>query len=193
VKQADVCIATRGLFGSNGYKLGEYLAASRAVISERMTYMVPGDFAEQQNYIAFDHPKQCAQHAEELISDRARIYAMQAHNYKYSRVRSARSHGAEYADNRTTAKHVLLLEFYLLQHLGFCSPQRARICSWPGTKMSLGGSISTAAQSRCRGAVEPLVYRRSSDYYRTRNHGQHSWRVDRREPARRPVGRAMAS
>jgi hypothetical protein len=83
IHQSDVCVATRGLFGSNGFKLGEYVAASRAVVSERLVYSVPDGFEEKRNYLAFDTPDQCVEQVMALVADPDRSYAMQVSNYSY--------------------------------------------------------------------------------------------------------------
>lgn len=83
VKRSDICIATRGLFGSNGYKLGEYVAASKAIVSERLKYSVPGRFVDGRNYVGFDDPESCVERTATLFSSPAAIYAMQVENYRY--------------------------------------------------------------------------------------------------------------
>jgi hypothetical protein len=83
VRQSDICVATRGLFGSNGYKLGEYVAASRAVVSESLFYTVPGDFEAGRNYLPFDDAEQCVEQVAALLADRSRIHGLQVANYGY--------------------------------------------------------------------------------------------------------------
>jgi hypothetical protein len=83
VKRADVCVATRGLFGSNGFKLGEYVAAAKAIVSEPLLYAVPGDFRAGRNYLGFTDADRCVEHAAALVADPARTYAMKAANHRY--------------------------------------------------------------------------------------------------------------
>lgn len=83
VRQADVCVATRGLFGSNGFKLGEYVAAAKAVVSEPLRYTVPGDFGAGRNYLRFGDADECVEQVAALVADPDRAYAMRTANYRY--------------------------------------------------------------------------------------------------------------
>ncbi|HEY0356928.1 MAG TPA: glycosyltransferase [Mycobacteriales bacterium] len=83
VRQADVCVATRGLFGSNGFKLGEYVAAAKAVVSEPLQYAVPGDFRPGRNYLGFADADECVEQVAALVADPGRAYAMKTANYRY--------------------------------------------------------------------------------------------------------------
>lgn len=53
VKQHTICIATTGLHQSIGWKLGEYVAASRAIISEPLQFELPGNFEKNRHYFEF--------------------------------------------------------------------------------------------------------------------------------------------
>jgi hypothetical protein len=43
-----------GLYESNGWKLGEYVAGSKAIVSEHLHYDAPGNFSPEQNYLEFN-------------------------------------------------------------------------------------------------------------------------------------------
>ena len=79
----DICVATLGLGDSNGWKLGEYVAASRAIVTERLRYQVPGGFVAKTNYLAFSTGQECAEHVATLMSDPEATHAMQCANYAY--------------------------------------------------------------------------------------------------------------
>lgn len=49
---ASICIATRGLRASNGWKLGEYVAAAKCIVAEPPEYVIPG-IEEHTHYEAF--------------------------------------------------------------------------------------------------------------------------------------------
>ena len=66
---SDICVATTGLHGSIGWKMGEYVAAGRAIVSERMRYEVPGDYAEGWHYLSFDTTEECLAHIDELTGN----------------------------------------------------------------------------------------------------------------------------
>ncbi len=83
VKSFPICVATMGLMRSNGYKLAEYIAFSRAIISEPIQYKVPGDFQEGKNYLAFDSPAACVTKVGELFDSKVKIMDMMHHNWNY--------------------------------------------------------------------------------------------------------------
>jgi hypothetical protein len=85
VKQCDICIASTGLHRSTGWKMGEYVAASRAIVAERMHYDVPGNYTEGTHYLSFDTPAQCLAHVERLAGDTTRRHAMMHANHAYYR------------------------------------------------------------------------------------------------------------
>lgn len=82
VKRSDICVATMGLHQSNGWKLGEYVAASKAIVSERLRHVVPGDFSSD-NYVEFNTPDECVERTVQLATDRDRMFTMKVSNYKY--------------------------------------------------------------------------------------------------------------
>jgi hypothetical protein len=83
VRRHAICVATMGLHGSNGCKLAEYVSLSRAVISERLRYVVPGDFAAEQNYLPFETPEQCVAQALRLVRDDALRGSLMRNNWDY--------------------------------------------------------------------------------------------------------------
>ena len=87
MKRHPVCVATTGLHGSNGWKLAEYVACARAVLTEPLRYEVPGSFSRNQNYLEFTTPGECLQRAEELMLDdtvRTRLMRNNADYYRSS-------------------------------------------------------------------------------------------------------------
>lgn len=83
MKQADICIGSMGLRESIGWKTGEYIAASRAIVHERFHYSVPGDFAIGKNYFDFDTVDECVAHVEYLYKNPDALYAMKQANQQY--------------------------------------------------------------------------------------------------------------
>jgi hypothetical protein len=83
MQSSDICVATTGLAGSNGWRLGEYVASSRAIVSERLMSQVPGAFAPDVNYSAFSTPEQSVEQAVALAEDRDRRRAMMQANHRY--------------------------------------------------------------------------------------------------------------
>lgn len=78
-----ICVATTGLHGSNGWKLAEYVAFSKAIISETMNHQVPGDFSNARNYLEFTTPEQCVENAVRLYEDRQLRHLVMQNNFRY--------------------------------------------------------------------------------------------------------------
>jgi hypothetical protein len=83
VRQYPICVATTGLHGSNGCKLGEYVSLSRAILSEPLQYVVPGDFLPGRNYLPFETPDECVRGALQLFHDGALRAEMMRANHAY--------------------------------------------------------------------------------------------------------------
>jgi hypothetical protein len=83
VKESDICVATTGLHNSIGWKLGEYVAASKAIVSEKLHYELPGEFTPRHNYLEFTTPEECVQDIYELINDKSLRLRLMLNNYRY--------------------------------------------------------------------------------------------------------------
>lgn len=80
---SDICIATMGLFGSNGWKLAEYVAGPKSIVSEKLHFEVPGEFVNGRNYLEFTTPEQCVSQVRKLVDDTNLRYAMMKRNSEY--------------------------------------------------------------------------------------------------------------
>ena len=83
VKKSSICVATIGLHESNGWKLAEYIAASKAIVTEKLHYIVPGNFNNADNYFEFINVDQCVQQVMKLDSDKKLAFDMKKNNYNY--------------------------------------------------------------------------------------------------------------
>lgn len=83
VKKASTCIATMGLHESNGGKLAEYIAASKAIASEQLRYIVPGNFQLGENYLEFVNADHCVEQVMKLETDKKLAFRMRINNYNY--------------------------------------------------------------------------------------------------------------
>lgn len=83
IKQHNICIATTGLHGSIGWKFGEYIAASRAIITEPLRYELPGVFEDVFNYRSYINEKGCVCSIEHLLNNPGEVSAMMERNYNY--------------------------------------------------------------------------------------------------------------
>lgn len=83
IKQSDVCIATKGLHNSIGWKLAEYVCASKAIISEPLDFSLSGIFLKDKNYIEFSSIDSLISSIDNLISDDLSRYDMMVSNNDY--------------------------------------------------------------------------------------------------------------
>jgi hypothetical protein len=67
--EATVCVGSRGLYDSVGWKTGEYVALGRAVVCETIEDVLPGQFGPASNYLAFEGPGECVSRVSELRED----------------------------------------------------------------------------------------------------------------------------
>lgn len=83
VKESAICVATTGLHDSIGWKFGEYVAASRAIISEPLKYELPGDFIEGENYLSYKDKDELVELLKGLLSDERALLTMMHKNFRY--------------------------------------------------------------------------------------------------------------
>lgn len=57
MQHTEICVASTGLHGSTGWKLAEYVAAGRAIVTEPLRYTLPGGFEEGKT-IKYIRPRQ---------------------------------------------------------------------------------------------------------------------------------------
>ncbi|MBX2970368.1 MAG: hypothetical protein KF803_13450 [Cyclobacteriaceae bacterium] len=70
LRRASIGIATPGLEGSVGFKLAEYVAMSKAVVTTPVNCIVPGNFAVNQHYLTYATAEQCVEQCVKLVNDR---------------------------------------------------------------------------------------------------------------------------
>ena len=83
MKTHPICIATKGLHGSVGWKFGEYVAFSKAIVSETLQFDPPEGFAQGSHYLAFSTPEGCIEATETLMSDAALRSRLMQNNHDY--------------------------------------------------------------------------------------------------------------
>ena len=83
VKNHNICVATTGLHSSIGWKFGEYVAASRAIISEPLAYKIPGDFENGNNYFVFNNEDELLNKADYLLNNKEALLDMMISNFHY--------------------------------------------------------------------------------------------------------------
>jgi hypothetical protein len=83
IKQSNICISTTGLHNSIGWKFGEYVAASRAIITEPLHFEIPGNFEKNKNYLAFTNNNELISNIYLLMNNKDALVDMMANNYRY--------------------------------------------------------------------------------------------------------------
>ncbi len=67
VRGHAVCVTSLGLNGSNGFRLAEFVALSRAIVSEPMRYVLPGGFTAGEHYLEYRTPDECVARVARLF------------------------------------------------------------------------------------------------------------------------------
>jgi len=83
VSKASIVISTAGLLKSNGWKLGEYIALGKCVISEPIETFLPGDFSVGRNYVEFSNVSGCIESIHHLLSQPQLIRDIEKNNSDY--------------------------------------------------------------------------------------------------------------
>lgn len=83
LKEHSICIATTGLHRSIPWKVGEFVAASRAIVSEPLHFEVPGNFTQGSNYLPFENSDQLLEQVEQLLKNKDQILRIMQRNFQY--------------------------------------------------------------------------------------------------------------
>jgi hypothetical protein len=83
VREHPVCVTSVGLHGSNGFRLAEFVALSRAIVTEPLRYRVPGEFTEGANYLEYTSPDECVERVARLFDHPDERQALMERNWAY--------------------------------------------------------------------------------------------------------------
>jgi hypothetical protein len=83
LKEFPICVTTTGLHGSIGWKLGEYVSYSKAIVTEPLNYRVPGRFERGVNYLDFTSAEACLEAVARLFQDQELRSELMMNNYRY--------------------------------------------------------------------------------------------------------------
>ena len=83
LKTFDICVATTGLSNSIGWKLGEYIAMSKSIVTEPLHADLPGDIQANKNYLEFSDSESCVEVVGKLIEDKKFRLQMMVSNFEY--------------------------------------------------------------------------------------------------------------
>lgn len=83
LKNFPICVATTGLNNSIGWKFAEYVALSKAIITEPLFFQVPGNFEKNKNYLEFTTPETLLEAATKLFENKNLRGEIMINNYQY--------------------------------------------------------------------------------------------------------------
>lgn len=83
IRNSLIAVTTTGLVGSTGWKLPEYLAASRCIVTEPLVYSLPVQLVAGENYLEFTSSTQCVAECVKLLEDRELARQMRERNWSY--------------------------------------------------------------------------------------------------------------
>ena len=84
-KQNLIGINTRGLHNSIAFKLAEYLAGSKCIVSCPLRNQLPVPLAEDQHYLSFRTPEECVERCTNLLDDTNLAFHLRTEAWKYYR------------------------------------------------------------------------------------------------------------
>lgn len=83
INSAAVVVTTNGISDSIGWKMGEFIAASKAIVCEPLKHSVPGVFLEEKNYLTFLTAQECTSQCSRLMDSHSLRGALSESNYAY--------------------------------------------------------------------------------------------------------------
>ena len=83
LREFPICIASTGLHDSIGWKFGEYVAMSKAIVSEKLIYSLPKDFEIEKNYLDFLTPFELIEQTHKLYDNKDKRLSMMHANSEY--------------------------------------------------------------------------------------------------------------
>jgi hypothetical protein len=83
MQEHDICVATAGLHNSIGGKFSEYMASSKAIVSESLIYALPGNISSGSHYLEFSSVDDCVSSVDKLLNDSSLRHEMMVNNFEY--------------------------------------------------------------------------------------------------------------
>lgn len=83
VKKSAVVVTTNGISSSIGWKMGEFVALSKAIVCEPLVHSVPGDFQNGKNYLSYGTSDQCVENCVKLMDNSEQAVKIMENNYSY--------------------------------------------------------------------------------------------------------------
>ncbi len=83
LREFPVCVTTTGIHESIGWKFAEYVAFSKAIVSEPLRYRATGDLAPDRHYLEFTSVDECVSRVERLFDDEGLRRSLMENNAAY--------------------------------------------------------------------------------------------------------------
>lgn len=83
VKESDICITTTGLHRSIGWKFAEYIAASKAIVTEKLNYSPGPELKANVNFFEFDTSEELINQVMKLVNNKNLLNDMKKSNQSY--------------------------------------------------------------------------------------------------------------
>lgn len=83
IKQHTICIATTGLHNSIGWKMAEYVAASKVIVSEPLHFELPGNYERGKHYLEFANEKELISQIDYLLQNKTAMQQIMQNNHHY--------------------------------------------------------------------------------------------------------------
>ncbi len=83
MKETNICICTKGLHNSNGWRLAEAIASAKCIVTEPLYNEVTGNFKKEQNYYEFHTVEELVEIVGDLIANKEKISNVMKANYEY--------------------------------------------------------------------------------------------------------------
>ena len=82
-KQILIGVYTRGLHHSVAFKLAEYLAGSKCIVSEPIRNQLPTPLVAGRNYLEFSSPQECVERCRQILDGQELANQMRRDNWEY--------------------------------------------------------------------------------------------------------------
>jgi hypothetical protein len=82
-RECLVCVSTLGVSKSTPWKIAEYMAGSRCIVSEPLTYALPVALENGANVLTFTNVEECVQACERILGDSNLATQMRRANWQY--------------------------------------------------------------------------------------------------------------
>ncbi len=83
LRNSTICVQTIGLYGSTGWKLAEYFAAGKCIVSEPILDVLPTPVQEEKHILTFTNSDECVSACQRLLDDQVLANKMSNNNFLY--------------------------------------------------------------------------------------------------------------